>query len=245
MAARNNQFGSLKYFLIKYSFEFIVIIFGILISLLLEQNRQNSIEVDRKNNTIKQLVRVIEEDIDQIEGFLYLQKYSLVSANKILSDLNDNTLIPEDSIVFHLSSIGRALRSFFPQQGIFDQLVSSDLIKMIESEELKTKLFKLYNEDLRRHDVHTKEYDAFFLDYNYRLSEHFFLQDSWVKTPNAANPIIIDSYKFNSSYYRSRKVFADIIESKSNIQSYINELAYLKQIFVTLKTLCLNEISEA
>ena len=245
MAARNNQFGSLKYFLIKYSFEFIVIIFGILISLLLEQNRQNSIEVDRKNNTIKQLVRVIEEDIDQIEGFLYLQKYSLVSANKILSDLNDNTLIPEDSIVFHLSSIGRALRSFFPQQGIFDQLVSSDLIKMIESEELKTKLFKLYNEDLRRHDVHTKEYDAFFLDYNYRLSEHFFLQDSWVKTPNAANPIIIDSYKFNSSYYRSRKVFADIIESKSNIQSYINELAYLKQIFVTLKTLCLSEISEA
>ena len=245
MADRNNQFGSLKYFLIKYSFEFIVIIFGILISLLLEQNRQNSIEVDRKNNTIKQLVRVIEEDIDQIEGFLYLQKYSLVSANKILSDLNDNTLIPEDSIVFHLSSIGRALRSFFPQQGIFDQLVSSDLIKMIESEELKTKLFKLYNEDLRRHDVHTKEYDAFFLDYNYRLSEHFFLQDSWVKTPNAANPIIIDSYKFNSSYYRSRKVFADIIESKSNIQSYINELAYLKQIFVTLKTLCLSEISEA
>ena len=245
MADRNNQFGSLKYFLIKYSFEFIVIIFGILISLLLEQNRQNAIEIDRKNNTIKQLVRVIEEDIDQIEGFLYLQKYSLVSANKILSDLNDNTLIPEDSIVFHLSSIGRALRSFFPQQGIFDQLVSSDLIKMIESEELKTKLFKLYNEDLRRHDVHTKEYDAFFLDYNYRLSEHFFLQDSWVKTPNAANPIIIDSYKFNSSYYRSRKVFADIIESKSNIQSYINELAYLKQIFVTLKTLCLSEISEA
>ena len=245
MAARNNQFGSLKYFLIKYSFEFIVIIFGILISLLLEQNRQNSIEIDRKNNTIKQLVRVIEEDIDQIEGFLYLQKYSLVSANKILSDLNDNTLIPEDSIVFHLSSIGRALRSFFPQQGIFDQLVSSDLIKMIESEELKTKLFKLYNEDLRCHDVQTKEYDAFFLDYNYRLSEYFFLQDSWVKTPNAANPIIIDSYKFNSSYYRSRKVFADIIESKSNIQSYINELIYLKQIFVTLKTLCLSEISEA
>jgi len=49
MTAKNNQFGSLKYFLIKYSFEFIVIILGILISLLLEQNRQNAIEVDRKN----------------------------------------------------------------------------------------------------------------------------------------------------------------------------------------------------
>jgi hypothetical protein len=238
VALKTNQSGSIKYFLIKYSFEFIVIILGILVSLLLEQNRQNAIEVDRKNNTIKQLVNVIEDDINQIDGFLYLQQYSL-------NDLNNKTLMPEDSAVYHLSSVGRALRSFFPQQGIFDQLVSSDLIKMIDSEELKTKLFKLYNEDLRRHDVHTKEYDIFFLDYNYRLSENFFLQDSWVKTPNAPNPISIDSYKFNSEYYRSRKVFADIIESKSNIQSYINELTYLKGIFSNLKTLCLSEIGEA
>ena len=244
MAPTTNQSGSIKYFLIKYSFEFVVIILGILISLLLEQNRQNAIEVDRKNNTIKQLVNVIEEDMNQIDGFLYLQKYSLISANKVLNDLNNKSSMPEDSIVYHLSSVGRALRSFFPQQGIFDQLVSSDLIKMIESEELKTKLFKLYNEDLRRHDVHTKEYDIFFLDYNYRLSENFFLQDSWVKTPNDTDPISIDSYQFNPEYYRSRKVFADIIESKSNIQSYINELAYLKRIFSNLKTLCLSEIGE-
>ena len=138
MAVKTNQSGSIKYFLIKYSFEFIVIILGILISLLLEQNRQNSIEIDRKNNTIKQLVNVIEEDINQIDGFLYLQTYSLISANKVLSNLNNKKVMPEDSIVFHLSSVGRALRSFFPQQGIFDQLVSSDLIKMIESDLLKT-----------------------------------------------------------------------------------------------------------
>ena len=148
MAVKTNQSGSIKYFLIKYSFEFIVIILGILISLLLEQNRQNSIEIDRKNNTIKQLVNVIEEDINQIDGFLYLQTYSLISANKVLSNLNNKKVMPEDSIVFHLSSVGRALRSFFPQQGIFDQLVSSDLIKMIESDLLKTKLFKLYNDCL-------------------------------------------------------------------------------------------------
>ena len=103
----------------------------------------------------------------------------------------------EDSIVFHLSSVGRGLRSFFPQQGIFNQLVNSDLIKMIQSDEMKTKLFKLYNEDLRRHDVHTKEYDDFFLDYNYRLSENFFLQDSWTTKPDDLNPITIENYKFN------------------------------------------------
>ena len=56
----------------------------------------------------------------------------------------------QDSIVYHISSVGRALRSSFPQESIFDQLVSSDLIKMIESEELTMKLFimeKIFLED--------------------------------------------------------------------------------------------------
>ena len=69
--------------IIKYSFEFIVIMLGILISLFLEQRRQDSIESERKNNTIKQLVNVIEEDINQIDGFIYLQKFSLNSCNLI------------------------------------------------------------------------------------------------------------------------------------------------------------------
>ena len=78
-----------------------MIILGILVSLLLEQNRQNAIEVDRKNNTIKQLVNVIEDDINQIDGFLYLQQFSLISANKVLNDLNNKTSMPEDSAVHH------------------------------------------------------------------------------------------------------------------------------------------------
>ena len=244
MQIGQNNSNTIRYFLVKYSFEFVVIIFGILISLLLEQNRQNKIEIERKNNTISQLVNVLDEDINQINGFIYLQNYSLNSCNLILDNLNNKKTMSEDSIVFHLSSIGRALRSFFPQQGIFDQLVSSDLIKMIQSEELKTKLFKLYNEDLRRHDVHTKEYDDFFLDYNYRLSENYFLQDSWTTKPDSNDPIYIESFKFNSDYYKGRKTFADMIESKSNIESYIKELNYLKGIFQNLKILCLSEISE-
>ena len=52
-------------------------------------------------------------------------------------------------------------------------------IKLLSHETLKNRLFKLYNEDLRRHDVHTKEYDNFFLEFNYKLSEKFFLEHNW------------------------------------------------------------------
>ena len=62
-----------KYFL-KYGFEFIVIFLGILISLYFEQSRQDSKENDRKNNSIEQLIKVIDQDIKQIDNFIKLQQ---------------------------------------------------------------------------------------------------------------------------------------------------------------------------
>ena len=46
------------------------------------------------------------------------------------------------------------------------------------------------------------------------------------------------------SDFGHRVTCADIIESKSNIESYIKELNYLKLIFLDLKKLSLKEIGE-
>jgi len=235
----------MKKIILKYSVEFIVIIVGILISLSLESARQNAIENELKNKIIKRLVGVIEEDINQIDGFIFLQNYSLKSCEKLFSNLSGENKMAQDSIVYHISSVGRALRSFFPQESIFDQLVSSDLIKMIESEELTMKLFKLYNEDLRRHDVHTKEFDNFFLKFNYSLSEYFYLQDNWSNSPTDSNPIRINSYRFNEEYYKSKKMYSDIIESKTSIVQYLQELEALKISFSNLKELCIDELNNS
>ena len=235
----------MKKVILKYLVEFIVIIVGILISLSLESARQNAIENELKNKIIKRLVGVIEEDINQIDGFIFLQNYSLKSCNKLFGNLSGENKMPQDSIIYHISSVGRALRSFFPQESIFDQLVSSDLIKMIESEELTMKLFKLYNEDLRRHDVHTKEFDNFFLKFNYSLSENFYLQDNWSNSPTDSNPIRINSYRFNEEYYKSKKMYSDIIESKTSIVQYLQELEALKISFSNLKELCIDELNNS
>ena len=235
----------MKKVILKYLVEFIVIIVGILISLSLESARQNAIENELKNKIIKRLVGVIEEDINQIDGFIFLQNYSLKSCNKLFGNLSGENKMRQDSIVYHISSVGRALRSFFPQESIFDQLVSSDLIKMIESEELTMKLFKLYNEDLRRHDVHTKEFDNFFLKFNYSLSEYFYLQDNWSNSPTDSNPIRINSFRFNEEYYKSKKMYSDIIESKTSIVQYLQELEALKISFSNLKELCIDELNNS
>ena len=223
----------------KYSLEFVVIIFGILISFFLEERRQNAIEISKKNDSIKQLLKVIEEDINQIDRFIDLQNFSLSSCNLIFENLKKNNLMSNDSIIYHLSSVGRGLRSFFPQEGVFNQLISSDLIKRIDSEDLKINLFKLFNEDLKRHEVHTKEYDVYFLDFNYKLSVNFFLEDEW---SIGADPIKIQSYKFNQKYYFSDYMYGDLIELKSSIISYLKELNQLKKTYSTLRNLCNEEL---
>ena len=66
----------MKKYIIKYGFEFIVIFLGILISLYFEQSRQDRIENERKNNSIAQLIKVIDQDIIQIDNFIKLPDIS-------------------------------------------------------------------------------------------------------------------------------------------------------------------------
>ena len=233
----------MKKYIIRYGFELIVIFLGILISLYFEQSRQNKIENERKNNSIEQLIKVIDQDIKQIENFVKLQQMSLESSEALYENLRYNSNLSEEKIMYHISSVGRALKSFFPQEGIFNQLISSDLIKRIKSETLKTKLFKLYNEDLRRHDVHTKEYDNFFLEFNYKLSEKFFLEHTWKTDVTEVNQVEVLRYKFNSEYYKSDIFFGNLIEARKNISAYLGELRELTLKYNDLKSLCKDEIN--
>ena len=232
----------MKEYVVKYSFEFVVIFLGILISLYFEDARQDRLENERKNKSIEQLINVIDQDINQINNFIKLQEVSLESSDILYDNLNNEINLSEEKIMYHISSVGRALKSFFPQEGIFNQLISSDLIKRIESETLKTKLFKLFNEDLRRHDVHTKEYDDFFLDFNYKLSVNFFLEHNWKTDVSEVDQIEILKYRFNNKFYESDEFFGNLIESRKNIKAYLNELNELKLKYSDLKSLCLDEI---
>ena len=46
----------MKEYVVKYSFEFVVIFLGILISLYFEDARQDRVENERKNKSIEQLI---------------------------------------------------------------------------------------------------------------------------------------------------------------------------------------------
>ena len=94
-----------------------------------------------------------------------------------------------------------------------------------------------------RHDVHTKEYDEFFLSFNYKLSVNFFLEHNWKTDASEVNQIEIKKYRFNNSFYTSDEFFGNLIEARKNISAYLTELQDLKTKYSDLKSLCIDEIS--
>ena len=87
----------MKEYFVKYSFEFVVIFLGILISLYFEGARQDRFENERKNKSIEQLINVIDQDIIQIDNFIKLQEISLESSNIIY----DNFSIISNFLKYH------------------------------------------------------------------------------------------------------------------------------------------------
>ncbi len=222
---------------LRYSLEFVVIVLGVFISFHVQEMQDESADRAMKNEALEQLVRVMQDDLEQIELFVALQSESLRHADAFL-EKGFSWVGHEDSAMVCLSHVGRALRSFFPQEGVFNQIVSSDLVELIENRELKSGLFRLYNEDLRRHAVHALEYDQFFLPFNRRLTKEFLLDDTWGKGPQ---DVWVLTYSSNNHYLESNALRADVIEARACIRNYIKELQFLQSEFQGLRDLCLAE----
>ena len=223
---------------LRYGLEFVVIVLGVFISFHVQELQDESADRAMKNEALEQLMRVMQGDLEQIESFVALQSESLRHANAFL-DKESSWVGQEDSAMVCLSHVGRALRSFFPQEGVFNQIVSSDLVELIESRELKSGLFRLYNEDLRRHAVHALEYDQFFLPFNRRLTKEFLLDDIWGRGPQE---VWVLAYSGNDTYLESRALRSDVIEARGCIRNYIKELQFLQVEFEGLRGLCLTEV---
>ena len=221
--------------------EGIIIVLSILTSLLIQSFYDDYKLNARKEALLAGLADIIAQDEIQISYFEKLQHRSNNSAQVILADAADMEL---DSLYWHLSSVGMGLRSFFPQRSPFDQLVEAQVIQHINSQDLRIALFKLFSEDLERHAVHTKEFDALFLELNKYLSTAYLLVDTWLEGTSTLPSISIASYDKRSDPLSDRKLTGMVIEAQNATASYAAELATLRRKYAQLGDLIEVELAE-
>ena len=216
-----------------------VIVVSILLSLYIQGLYDASRMNERKEDLLKSLSTVIEQDIAQIDFFSNIQNRSHRSAEILLYPNQDLVI---DSIYWHLSSVGMGLRSFFPQRSPFEEIIDAQVTRHIRSPELRTDLFTLFGEDLERHEVHTKEYDQLFLSFNRYLSETYLLVDWWREGSGQIPEIDVTSFDRTLRPDQDRKLRGMLIEALFATSSYASELGYLKGKYVSLQEDILAEI---
>jgi hypothetical protein len=127
---RNNIVQALLLFLV-FCFHFI-----------LEQQRQVNITNQEKNYLLTDLTKTLESDIDQIEIILNGLGDSDKNLVKLLDDINNNHALLTDREVVEILLQIQIGTSFFPQDGIFNQLIANGTFNLIENEELKSLLLE-------------------------------------------------------------------------------------------------------
>ena len=167
---------TLKSFLRNNIVQAIVIILSVLLSFYLEQRRQVNITKQEKNYLLTDLTKTLESDIEQIEIILEGLDISDKNLIKLLDDINNNHTILTDRQVAEILLQIQIGTSFFPQDGIFNQLIANGTFNLIENEELKSLLLNMYTHKMDRNYATSTEIDNFNLLWRRQIMFNFRIQ---------------------------------------------------------------------
>ena len=158
----------------KYFLEFLVVFFGILLSFMIDNRMKYSERVDNKNFLLGQLNEVIKEDQIQLKIVESTLNDCLESISILIYDYK-NKILHDSVVVKHFSNVSSKMSiSFFPQKSIYNQIVQSQYLELIENKKLKENLASLYehlndrNESINlKLDLFNQEFDLAFIDLVY------------------------------------------------------------------------------
>ena len=226
--------NTFKSFLRNNIVQAIVIILSVLLSFYLEQRRQVNITKQEKNYLLTDLSKTLEDDINQIEIILEGLDRSDKNLIRLLDDINSNhTLLTDREVAEVLLEI-QIGTSFFPQDGIFNQLIANGTFNLIENEELKSLLLNMYTHKKERNYATSTEIDNFNLLWRRQIMGNFRIQFNY----NSYDGEIygqqeLTRFRFNRQYYLSNELYGALSQSRIYVGMYTRFLNDQKNEYQT------------
>ena len=218
MTITSNNFKS---FIRNNIIQAVVIILSVLLSFYLEQRRQVNITKQEKNYLLTDLTKTLESDIDQIEIILEGLCNSDKNLVKLLNDINNNHTLLSDREVAEILLQIQIGTSFFPQDGIFNELIANGSFNLIENEELKALLLNMYTHKKERNYATSVEIDNFNLLWRRQIMGNFRIQFNY----NSYDGEIygqqeLTRFRFNRQYYLSNELYGALSQSRIYVGMY-------------------------
>jgi len=221
----------MKNLVLKYSVEFIVIVFGISISFYVENYTENKKKEDLKNQSLNRIFQNIEFDIDDNIFNYKIHNGALNSANWLIKNKNKLSNFSRDTIGHHFSKAIDEVTYFVDNQEEYRALQNSGYIEFIDNEELVKKLQEKYSS----HNF-MKTIEAQIIERSKKLMEFQFI-NSTIMNDSISGVYSFDK-RFTGSLNVPNSIFDRIIEKASFDKFYIkliegrlkNDSLILKQI---------------
>jgi len=237
--------SNFKSFIRNNIIQAVVIILSVLLSFYLEDRRQENITRQEKNYLLTDLSKTLESDIYQIEIILENLDNSDKNLVKLLNDINNNHALLSDREVVEILLQIQIGTSFFPQDGIFNELIANASFNLIENEELKSLLLNMYTHKKERNYATSVEIDNFNLLWRRQIMGNFRIQFNY----NSYDGEIygqqeLTRFRFNRQYYLSNELYGALSQSRIYVGMYTRFLNDQKNEYQTALALSKTEIGE-
>ncbi|MDC1421119.1 hypothetical protein N8250_02470 [Gammaproteobacteria bacterium] len=207
--------------------EFLVIISGVLLSFYIDDVRELQNKKLEKDILIEELVITAKEDLQQI---LNLKK-DLVEVQEnislFLKDIQDKKKdLSDQKIAINYLFISEKMSvSFFPQDGIFTQLISTGSLELIKSSTLKNLLLRNFTHYLDRNQANNRTLDDLYLDFVNNVDPFITVISKDKKDASFIyTDRMVDSYSIDSDYYLSNKFQAYLSSANTMVGKNIDML---------------------
>ena len=231
---------------LKYLIEGLVIIFSIFISFYLEDVRKGNEDFETKNELVGDLIVSMEDDLLQIDNLIDILRKSENNILELLNDIDsDHQLLSDSESIKKLLEIEVGF-SFFPKDGIFEQLISTGTFELIKNNELKRILLEMFNHLKERNYATSNEIDLWNADYRGEILKKFRVRFSYNSFDGEFyGSRTLNTFSFDRLYYLSNDFYGLLSQAQYYANMYMRLLNDIKKSYETANSLSIEEVKKS
>ncbi len=228
----------------SYGIEGMVILFSVILSFYVEGQRDLAEKNDNKDKLILDLINSINEDLEQIQNINETVSNAVQNINDIQSDINSDDYNPKKSELISKAITANVGTSFFPQKGIFNQLISTGSFELIDSQELKSILLRLFNHQNERNIAISTSIDFFNIEYQNNIYSKFRIDTEYNSLDGEYyGKQVLRNFQFDKEFYYSNEFYGLLSRAKQWGNMYIRLLNDIEENYKQARIYAEYEIS--
>lgn len=215
------------------------------LSFYFEDIRKGKEDFNTKNELVNDLILSLDDDLTQIDNLINILQNSEKYITEILNDIDSNHKnISDIEAIKTLLQIEVGF-SFFPKDGIFEQLISTGTFELIKNDELKRVLLEMFNHQKERNYATSNEIDQFNIGFRGLFLKKFRVRFNYNSFDGEFyGSRSLNNFKFNKEFYMSSEFYGDISLAQNYANMYMRLLKDIQKSYESANSLSKEEIKK-